>query len=261
MGEITDPVDNIVLTIGKLSNLVETNDFANRLLRAGKGKYFYTRRTTKTDKNGNVIKYDTPVEGTNTVLDGYTQKFEVDGEPRSKKTVYYTTKEMAEAIAGRQSHSDLFDHWTFQSYAALKGGSQAMKTVASHITHLRNMLGGLQFGIANGINPFYGGANSFEVLVNAAKATGDEGFDELYERYLGLGVINTNVKVQEFHRLMQMGAEGIERPSELMSKLGSFNYGLPKGMAEVIKGGAVKTYRAAEKLYVAVDDFLQNKRL
>lgn len=255
MGEITDPVDNIVLTVGKLSNLVETNDFANRLLRAGKGKYFYTRRTTKTAKNGNVIVYDTPVEGTNTVLDGFTQKFEVDGEPRSKKTVYYTTKEMAEAIAGRQSHSDLFDHWTFQSYAALKGGSQAMKTVASHVTHLRNMLGGLQFGIANGINPFYGGANSFEVLVNAAKATGDEGLDELYERYLGLGVINTNVKVQEFRRLMQMGAEGVQRPSELMTKLGSFNYGVPKGMAEVIKGGAGKTYRAAEKLYVAVDDF------
>lgn len=255
MGEITDPVDNIVLTIGKLSNLVETNDFASNLLQAGKGKYFFTKPFTRTDEKGNVIKYDTPVTGTNTVLDGYKQKFEVDGEPRSKTTVYYTTPEMATAIAGRQSHSVLFDHWTFQSYAALKGGSQAMKTVASHVTHLRNMLGGLQFGIANGINPFFGGGNSFEVLVNAAKNSGDKELDELYERYLGLGVINTNVKVQEFRRLMQMGAEGVQQPSALMSKLGSFNYGLPKGAAETIKGGAGKTYRAAEKLYVAVDDF------
>ena len=255
MGEITDPVDNIVLTVGKLSNLVETNAFASNLLQAGKGKYFFTKPFTRTDKNGNVIKYDTPVKGTNTVLDGYKQKFEVDGEPRSKTTVYYTTPELAEAIAGRQSHSKLFDHWTFQNYAALKGGSQAMKTVASHVTHLRNMLGGMQFGIANGINPFYGGGNSFEVLVNAAKNSGDKELDELYERYLGLGVINTNVKVQEFRRLMQMGAEGIQQPSELMSKLGSFNYGVPKAVAEPIKSGLGKSYRAAEKLYVAVDDF------
>tara|TARA_Y100000385_G_scaffold268113_1_gene304836 strand:- start:393 stop:5591 length:5199 start_codon:yes stop_codon:yes gene_type:complete len=255
MGEITDPVDNIVLTVGKLSNLVETNAFASNLLQAGKGKYFFTKPFTRTDKNGNVIKYDTPVKGTNTVLDGYKQKFEVDGEPRSKTTVYYTTPEMAEAIAGRQSHSDFFDHWVFQNYAALKGGSQAMKTVASHVTHLRNMLGGMQFGIANGINPFYGGGNSFEVLVNAAKNSGDKELDELYERYLGLGVINTNVKVQEFRRLMQMGAEGVQQPSELMSKLGSFNYGVPKVVAEPIKSGLGKSYRAAEKLYVAVDDF------
>ena len=63
MGEITDPVDNIVLTVGKLSNLVETNAFASNLLQAGKGKYFFTKPFTRTDKNGNVIKYDTPVKG------------------------------------------------------------------------------------------------------------------------------------------------------------------------------------------------------
>jgi len=257
LGEITNPSENIVLTVSKLANLVENNEFASNLLQAGKNKYFFSKQTTKLDANGNEIEYNVPISGTNTALDGFTQKFEVDGEMKQKTTVYYTTPEMAAAIAGRQSHFELFDSVPLQTYAALKGGSQAMKTVASHITHLRNMLGGLQFGLANGINPFFGGANSFEVLVNSARAQGDAGLDELYERYLGLGVINTNVKVNEFRRLMQEGADfGVgQNPKNFFSRLSGFNYGLPEKVAQPIKGALGKTYKGAENLYMAVDDF------
>ena len=45
-----------------------------------------------------------------------------------------------------------------ESYIAFmraKGVSQASKTVpVDHITHLRNYLGGMQFGVANGIKSF-----------------------------------------------------------------------------------------------------------
>ena len=39
-------------------------------------------------------------------------------------------------------------------YSAAKGTNQMMRTIYDHTTHLRNALGGFQFGLANGLNCF-----------------------------------------------------------------------------------------------------------
>ena len=233
MGEITDPADNILLTVSKMAKLVETNKFADNLKTLATGKYIFN---SPVSRNG--VDYNVKISGTNSGLDGT-----------------YTTKEMATALQGRQSHFALFDNDLLRSFAALKGGSQAMKTVASHVTHLRNVLGGAQFGLANGINPFFDRQETFKVLVNAAKAKGDEGLDKLYEKYLSLGVINTNVRVGEFRRLLQEGSEINIEPRQLFDRLQGYGLG---GIEEKIKVPAKagrSAYRAAEKVYMAVDDF------
>jgi len=233
MGEITDPADNILLTVGKMARLVETNKFADNLLTVAENKYIFKAPTSR-----NGVDYTVKISGTNSGLDGT-----------------YTTEQMATAIQGRQSHWGVFDNDLLRSFAALKGGSQAMKTVASHVTHLRNALGGMQFGLANGINPFFDGNKTFKVLVNAAKSEGDEGLDKLYEKYLKLGVINTNVRIGEFRRLLQEGSDINIEPRAFFEKLSGYGLG---GIEETIKvpmKGAKATYRAAEKVYMAVDDF------
>ena len=64
-----------------------------------------------------------------------------------------------------------------------KGVSQASKTVLSHVTHLRNYLGGMQFGIANGINPFFN-RKTRKNFKNAIKNQGDAGLDALTKSIL-----------------------------------------------------------------------------
>ena len=236
MGEITSPVDNILLTVGKMSQLVETNKFADNLLQLGRDKYIFTSAETK----GNV-KYDYKITGTNSALDGK-----------------YTTREMGIAIAGRQS--ELLDtsrsgnrmirplQESYIAFMRAKGVSQASKTVLSHVTHLRNYLGGMQFGVANGINPFFNRAETKRVLTNAIKNQGDAGLDALYEKYLGLGVINTNVKVNEFRKLMRAGTELDGSADDFFDSLRGYG---------MVGETASDVYKWAEKKYVATDDFFK----
>ena len=235
MGEITDPADNILLTVGKMAQLVETNKFADNLLQLGQNKYIFDAQVTEGSVN-----YGVKITGTNSALDGK-----------------YTTQEMATAIAGRQSElfstkrSDGFLGVLEKGYIQFmqaKGVSQASKTVLSHITHLRNYLGGMQFGVANGINPFFNRKETKRILNNAIKNQGDAGLDSLYEKYLGLGVINTNVKVNEFRKLMKAGTELDGSAEDFFGSLKGYGTAGEK---------ASDLYQWAEKRYVATDDFFK----
>ena len=235
MGEITDPADNILLTVGKMAQLVETNKFADNLLQLGQNKYIFDAQVTEGSVN-----YGVKITGTNSALDGK-----------------YTTQEMATAIAGRQS--ELFNtkrsdgllgalEKGYIAFMQAKGVSQASKTVLSHVTHLRNYLGGMQFGVANGINPFFNRAETKRILNNAIKNQGDAGLDSLYEKYLGLGVINTNVKVNEFRKLMKTGTELDGSAEDFFGSLKGYGTAGEK---------ASDLYQWAEKRYVATDDFFK----
>ena len=235
MGEITDPADNILLTVGKMAQLVETNKFADNLLQLGQNKYIFDSAETQ-----GKVNYGVKITGTNSALDGK-----------------YTTQEMATAIAGRQSElfstkrSDGFLGVLEKGYIQFmkaKGVSQASKTVLSHVTHLRNYLGGMQFGVANGINPFFNRTETKRILNNAIKNQGDAGLDALYEKYLGLGVINTNVKVNEFRKLMKAGTELDGSAEDFFGSLKGYGTAGEK---------ASDLYQWAEKRYVATDDFFK----
>ena len=59
----------------------------------------------------------------------------------------------------------------FQYFGLAKGLNQQMRTVYDHTTQLRNGLGGLQFGLANGINPLKNGKLNFDILKQEIKKT------------------------------------------------------------------------------------------
>ena len=222
MGEIEEPAENIVLTVSKLAKLTENNQFFNNLNQLGNNKYIFTKPV---EREG--VSYSVKITGTNSVLDGK-----------------YTTPEMLTAIKEKESHIGSFDSGFFRNLAAIKGSSQKMKTIYSHVTHLRNASGGAQFGIANGINPFNSGKTTGRALKNSIARGGDEELDAMYEKYLRLGIINTNVRVNEFRALLETGFES--GPDTLVDKLGQ----KVKGYGFLQKGDKLAT-----DMYMAVDDF------
>lgn len=226
MGEITEPSENIVLTVSKLARLNENNQFFESLNRFGVNKYIFDSPIERSS-----VQYVTEITGTNSILDGK-----------------FTTPELLKAIKERESmllqgpNVGLVKF--LRNFSTAKGGSQAAKTIYSHVTHLRNILGGAQFGIANGVNPFAEGVQTFKVLKNRLGQAGDKELDALYEKYLRLGIINTNVRVNEFRALLDTGySSSADTLLENISKKLE-GYGLSS-----------KAQRMPAEIYMAVDDF------
>ena len=224
MGEIENPADNIVLTISKMSRLVETSKFYNTLDNLGKqGKYIFEKNEIRPE--GFEV-----ITGTNSALDGK-----------------YTTPEIIAALKKQESDNILRPEGQtrmtrlYRNFLSLKGSSQAAKTVFSVTTHAR-FLGALQFGTANGLNPIRHFGATGEILLNQITKAGDSNLDEAYEKYQRLGIINTNVRVGEFRALMDTEYNVLMDPDKLVEKFPEF---------------AGKTIKGIEDLYVATDDMFK----
>lgn len=228
MGEIKNPSENILLTVSKLAKLTENNRFFNDLYKLGNNKYIF-------DESASDVGADVLISGTNSFLDGK-----------------YTTQEMVTAIQGKVAHLSVLDNSFFKGLASIKGMSQKQKTVYSLTTHARNITGGAQFGAFNGLNPFATGETTRKVLWNRARMGGDAELDAMYEKYLRLGVINTNVKVNEMRELLKIGAES--DADTFMTRLGqkAVGHGVPKklvGVAESVDNALTTTYMAVDDFY------------
>ena len=233
MGEIEQPSENIVLTVSKLARLTENNRFFNELNDLGRNKYIFDESTST---RGATVE----ITGTNSILDGK-----------------YTTPETLSAIKNKESHISWFDSGLFRYGGQLKGFSQKMKTVYSHMTHLRNFGGGLQFGLANGINPFYGANQTRKLLWNEIRSGGDAALDSMYERYLRLGVINTNVRVNEFRALLETGFQS--DADNFMSNLAKRFGGTVLPDKAYVKGAKIVEGidDGLTDIYMATDDFFK----
>jgi len=231
MGEIENPADNIVLAVSKMAKFAETSKFYSTLDRLGQqGNYIFTEDNVPID----LVKKENIIQGTNSSLDGK-----------------YTTPEIIKAIKQNESFISAPEAQNaaaraYREFLRLKGTSQALKTVFSVTTQFRNLLGGLQFGTANGLKPYeFSGAAT--TLKNQILKSGDATLDELYEKYLKLGIINTNVRVGEFRSLLDTSYDTYTNPENLLKKL---------KLDKVAKYGG-KPIQFVEDLYVATDDLFK----
>ena len=229
MGEIKEPTESVVLTVQKMTKLYNTNRFYANLQQLGhSGEYIY--------KSGDVRNrsiYNAEITGTNSILDGQFTTPEILAELQNKVGSFGLGQ-------GNSSGAKIY-----RNFLSLKGQSQKNKTVYSHVTHLRNIGGGAQFGPANGINPFGGDATkTLKVLQNSIVNGGDKELNSLYRKYLRLGIVNTSVKLNEFRALLDAGsASNVDEWGEAFAKKAE-SYGLSKTKQEVI-----------ENFYQATDDF------
>ena len=242
LGEIKNPSENIILSITKAARISEMQQFYNvaNQLSKGKGGYIQTEKNTAEGLTEQIT-------GTNSILD-----------------YKYTTPEMKQVILNQEESFEALrsgkgwgaDTWRF--YVGLKGTSQSMKTVYDHTTHARNIIGGAQFMIANGRS--FATANSLKSMsvienkVFGARATGGrksgtykvntKALTDLYEEYLGLGIINTSVNVNQFREMLGTGFQGSDN---IYRQLGVGDSKLTRGAKTVVQ--------KPTDVYMGSDDF------
>jgi len=122
-----------------------------------------------------------------------------------------------------------------------KAMSQLAKTVLGPITHMRNFMSASMFAAANGIIPF-ADTEAVKQARQAIQVFGrNKDGNQLYQRLLELGVVNSNVRL-----------------GDLTNLLGDVKFGSTLGEVKVFKNllnrlGKVKQF--AEDAYTAEDDF------
>ena len=185
--------------------------------------------------------FDTQIQGTGSSLDGK-----------------FTTKDMARAVNNLEDTHLLWGAFSkglknqevVRYFSGVKGFNQQMRTVYDHTTHLRNALGGFQFGLANGLNPISKGRTNFNVLHNEVTKGGNKVFDNFYEKLQGLGIINTSVRAGEARALLNIAAES--NPARFASRLGEHS-------KKYSGANTAHKYfvKRPEDIYMATDDFFK----
>ena len=121
-----------------------------------------------------------------------------------------------------------------------KATSQIAKTILSPITHVRNFLSASAFATANGVIPNPAAIKqAYSALQTGLKGTRQQ--NELYQKLLRLGVVNSQVQVGDLTKLLEDVKFG--------ETMNSYN-GLDKLLKPFKKG-----FKTSQDLYTAEDDF------
>ena len=238
MGEIEDPVDSLVLTVNKMSKFYQRDQFLKDMNLIGtKQKWLLKAGDTKP------------------ALGGGKEWVEITGSGNKKLNGKFTTPLMKRVLDDQEQYlfgEGYSDNTFVKNFLSVKGFANKAATVFNHITGIRNVLGGVQASIANGLNPFKltgeaTGWRTFKTIKNEISRGGDKKLEELYEEYLGLGIINTNVRIGDFRALINTGADA-SSVDNLAAKIKNIPYA-GKAVARVGE--------LAEDTYMGVDDYFK----
>jgi len=176
---------------------------------------------------------------------------------------YYARKGIADALEAQGINSKGFTLMGSEilgdMYTGLllypKATSQIAKTILSPVTHMRNFISAASFALANGIIPAnFGKVNvtvagkelvenpmklAYQALQTGLKGTRQQ--NELYDKLIKLGVVNSNVRLGDLTRLL----EDINFGATMSYQKGA--KGLMKQLSKIKSIG--------QDLYTAEDDF------
>ena len=171
------------------------------------------------------------------IADGITNplngKFAING-------IADALEETSENLAKKSMVGKMYENFILYP----KATSQIAKTILSPITHVRNFLSASAFATANGIIP---GVTltpammkeAFSALQVNMKGTRQQ--NELYQKLLRLGVVNSQVQVGDLVKLMEDVKFG--------ETFNSYN-----GLSKMLEGPR-KFMKASQEYYTAEDDF------
>ena len=256
LGKNKNPMQSILAGMSKLSMITQRNIFFRNLLTksdelkaSGKPGMFYKTEEEAIANFGKDIQKVRLDQG---------QKLNVGTSSGSINPLegMYTTKAQAEALEGaatginsKNSLGALYNSLVLYP----KATSQIAKTILSPVTHLRNFVSAGAFATANGIIPD-GEAikQAYQALQTPLKGTRMQ--NDLYQKLLRLGVVNSNVRLGDLSRLM----EDVNFGSTMTSD---------KGLRLLAKPLS-KLKSISQDLYTAEDDFwkiaswaMESKRL
>ena len=228
LGEIEDPIQSLIFSATKLSKFVEDTKFYDEAFEDGSEIYF------KSKPSG-----------------AFTEEI---GEGYGKLSKTYTTPEMKEYFSNHQKFGEeLLQNnefsikggvgWAYRTTLLLKGLSQAAKTVYSHATHFKNVIGGNHMSLANGVNTLSPtkGWNIIKVL--RAKTRRDKDAQAYHEELSGRGLLNKGTVTRDL--------QGLAKDNAKVQKgfiIGKLDWAFDKA-------GLKKVARGAQNFYVGTDDF------
>ena len=225
MGEIEDPIQAFIHSTAKLSNYVENVKFYDDAFESGAGIYFR-------EAPEGAFK-------------------ELIPEGFGNLSGRHTTKELWKYFSGYKKMSenllagDNMLSGTYRNALMLKGLSQASKTVWSHTTHVKNVAGGVQMSLANGVNVFSIKETKKIVKILRAKTSNDRELQAFHEELSSLGLLNKGVVARDL--------------KGLANDLGKMKKGFVSGKLDWVfdKTGLKKLGEKAQNAYVAEDDFFK----
>jgi len=242
MGEIEDPIDSLILTVNKMSRFYQRDEFLRNMNKLGtKQKWLLKEVDAKPE------------------LGGGKEWVKITGTGNKNLNGKYTTPLMKRVIDDQEQYlfsEGYSDNIFVKNFLSIKGFANKAATVFNHITGIRNLLGGVQASVANGLSPIkiMGGGperiqgwRTFKTIKNEVLRGGDKRLEELYEDYLELGIINTNVRIGDFRALINAGAD-----ASSIDNLAAQIKNIPYAGKAVARAGEI-----AEDIYMGVDDYFK----
>lgn len=229
LGETKGSPTSVFRTLTTVSHYLTEVKMYDDLFSVGQGKYFF----------------DDGISRAGTVKIEGKQFHALDGK--------FTTPEIAEMFS-KQSEQVGWKMRAYNNLLMIKGMGQASATVLNNITHIRNTVGQTIIMAENGLNPFGAEtAQSFKVLQNTFKnaKNKDKTLSDLYNKYQGLGLVNQNVKVNEFKRLINDASFGTDKINSMIGQ------SLTRRGLNLATRPFKSAFKGAEKLYVAEDDLFR----
>ena len=245
LGEYTDPVTNYARSISRLAHFVGNHQFLTELKKLGMGEVFFDEKDYAARRAAGA---DTKIAGQ--VFAGVKTgdaEGDVSSGSYSPLAGLYTTKEVNQILESYDSFNKMLDGGLMKWMAKVNVFTKSMKTVASVMTNVRNLLGQPYFLLANGHNPFaFRKAHKALKAVWADAAGNSKEFQVYFNKMTRLGLVGEEITTSELRRVMgEFGSEldNAENASEL----------LDKGTGKLLKG-VKQTYAAMTRIYRASDE-------
>jgi len=240
LGEITSPVDKLLISMKKIAQFVEDSNFHNQAYKDGKDIYFH--------------------ESDN--LPGFTAQIprydDVKVQPFGELSGMYTTPELAEYYTKKyqQGLSKLIpeggfigNSWRYLLF--LKSQAQKSATTRRISTHIKNIFGGAQITGANGfklLNPKTT-AESFKTVYNQLTRTTNIEQQQFIEELAGQGVLNKNAIINDLKNMSKDASNVTFLKAKPLQYLES-----RAKKAPIIKQ-LLKADEKVTEAYIAEDDF------
>jgi len=238
LGKVQDPTQTILAGTGRLSLITRRNQFLDALVKnsdesiaKGERGFFYDDELMAISQFGanNVRKINMDPAGR--LAAGVDNP--VNGKFTSKG-IADALEETSKNILGDGALNTIYSNFILYP----KATSQLAKTVLSPITHMRNFISAGAFAAGNGIIP---NLEAFQSAFKALQVPGARLDNELYQKLLRLGVVNSNVRLGDLQRLLQD------------VNFGATSSAVP-GLRRLLQQGS-RLKKGAEQFYTAEDDF------
>jgi len=239
-GEMTNPSQIVATTVNRLTSYVENYNFYQKLLEENNKTGSLVFAINKTEEfNTEVPLMDSPIDG------------------------LYTTKELAEALSLNKQDKSGINRFYDSFFLVPKAIAQSFKTVYSVTAQVRNAFTASMFYMANGHLNIGDFSEAMKTVYYELSGTGYDSSgkpiserlhrEKLYKQLQDLGIVNTNVRLQDMLAIFNEAGSGAYRSmSEFLAFLTNKNAFIGKSIKGVTKIG-----RKPAEIYSAADDFFK----